>query len=523
MHGSQSSAPRANNLLKRSALRLGPVTVNPATREFIGPAGTITVRPQVMLVFVALLDAGGQVVAREDLLTTAWGGRFVAEDSLNGAISELRRAVKAAGFGQAVILTVPKTGYRLQLPELGYWQEQSPPRTGLESMPRGVTRRSVLVAGTTIAAGSLVLLSIDRRSPDDDAERSMEEGLIALQQGLPNPDAQGVDKFLRATELAPDNARAWGLLALALGSAAEYARPDEVADLRTGAEAAARRALTLDRAQADAWTALALLTPSFGRWFEAERGLRAILATSPHNDFAVAGLATLLMSTGQVLQCLALLDWLVERNPRSPNLQFRRVYTLWSAGRTADADVTANRALQSWPKHPAVWFARFNLFAFTDRAHQARAMLADLATKPPMPPQAAALLELSLAALAQPGSATVDRAIAANVAAATRGPSQAITAIMVLSSLGAGERALEVARGFLMQQGDVVVAPRHTRRQASITDQHHRMTMMLWIPATANLRREPGFLELCSDIGLTEYWRERGVRPDTAGPQIRSS
>ena len=142
---------------------------------------------------------------------------------------------------------------------------------------------------------------------------------------------------------------------------------------------------------------------------------------------------------------------------------------------------------------------------------------------PGPPPQAAALLKLSSAALAQPGSATVDQAIAANVLAATRGPSQAITAIMVLSSLGAGEKALEVARGFLMQQGDVLVAPRHTRHQASITDQHHRMTMMLWIPATANLRREPGFMQLCSDIGLTNYWRQRGVRPHTAGAQTRSS
>lgn len=85
---------------------------------------------------------------------------------------------------------------------------------------------------------------------------------------------------------------------------------------------------------------------------------------------------------------------------------------------------------------------------------------------------------------------------------------------MVLSSLGAADRALEVARGFLTQRGAVMVTQRHTAQQPSVTDQHHRMTMMLWIPATANLRREPRFPALCEDIGLGDYWRRAGVRPD---------
>lgn len=85
---------------------------------------------------------------------------------------------------------------------------------------------------------------------------------------------------------------------------------------------------------------------------------------------------------------------------------------------------------------------------------------------------------------------------------------------MVLSALGAPARAIEVARGFLLQRGDVVVRQRHTSQQASVTDHHHRMTMMLWIPATAALRREPGFPGLCEEMGLGNYWRRARVRPD---------
>lgn len=516
VHGSELPQYRALDPARRAPIQLGTLTIDPATRQLVGPAGTAVLRPQVMRVLLTLADAEGAVVSRDAVAELAWEKRFVADDSLNGAVYELRRAFRTVGVDHVRLLTVPKTGYRLVVDKLSV-PPSAPPaaQSAAEPLSRRLQRRTILAggAGAAVFAGGAYWLW---RGSGQSVEvtRLLETGLIALRQGLPSPDAQGVAEFRAATRLDPDNARAWGLLALALRAAQEFAPVDRVAALRNQAEEAARRALALDRQQADAQTALALLEPSFGRWSEAEARLARILARAPDNPFAVQGLATLLMSTGQVRRCLQRLDWLNAHYPMSPNLQFRRVYTLWSAGRLDDADATADRALQQWPQHPAVWFARLWTFAFTDRAERAQAMLWDEAHRPAIPPPVRDLLALSLMALENPGSRLVEAAISGHIAAASRGPGPAVAAIMFLSALGAGPQSLEVAQGFLLQRGDVVVRQRHSKLQPDVTDHHHRMTMMLWIPATANLRAQPGFLPFCEDLGLGSYWRSAGVRPD---------
>ena len=510
MHGTDRMGSTPMDLAQRAALRLGSITIDPATRQFRGPAGSATVRPQVMLVFLTLADAQGAVVSRDELVLHAWSGRFVAEDSLNGAISEIRRALRSAGAEGAEIVTIPKTGYRLVHPDVTEqpWSDAVPAGNGL-------SRRWLIGAGAGVALLGGAALFTGRGNGDaQQVETLIDRGLVALRQGLPEYNAQGASALRAATALDPDNARAWGLLALSLRAAAEYGTPQQASEAGRQAELAARRALALDPRQSDALTALALLTPSFGQWLEAEQRLRDVLAIDPANLFAMAGLSRLLMSTGQVGGALKSLDRQAVLDPLSPNLQFRRVYTLWSAGRLDEADATADRALQSWPRHPAVWFARMYTFAFTDRVRRAQAMLADSGQRPAMPPPAAQLLDLSLKALAQPNSPIAAQAVRANVAAAARGPAQAVGALMVLSALGAAAEAYEVARGFLLQRGDVVVRQRHSAQQPSVTDLHHRMTMMLWIPVTRTLREEPRFPALCEEMGLVDYWRQAGVRPD---------
>jgi hypothetical protein len=36
----------------------------------------------------------------------------------------------------------------------------------------------------------------------------------------------------------------------------------------------------------------------------------------------------------------------------------------------------------------------------------------------------------------------------------------------------------------------------------------------LFTPPCASIRADPRFKEICDGIGLTEYWRRRGVKPD---------
>ncbi len=132
------------------------------------------------------------------------------------------------------------------------------------------------------------------------------------------------------------------------------------------------------------------------------------------------------------------------------------------------------------------------------------------------------VLRLSLGAIGDGSVEQREVAIAANLGASTKSPGQAITAIMLLSGLGAPEHSLEVARGFLLRRGQLLVEQRHPAGQPPITDSHHRMAMMLWIPASSALRMHPGFKSLCEGIGLVDYWRQTGNRPDFRGGSLRN-
>ncbi len=460
MAGAEKVSSAAVDLSKRAAFQLGDMAVFPAIRRLQGSSGTVTVQPRVMHVLLALTDAEGEVVSRELLADRCWQGRFVADDSLNTAIADLRRAIRQASAAGIEIETIPKTGYRLVGARPAPMAGAAPPADGARSggILERLNRRTLIAGGVTAAAAIGIGALYLRPEPHEDrAAELLDKATQALRDGEPSSDAQAIGFLTTAVKIEPDNAAAWGKLALAWQAAAEAAGPNDVAASINRAETAARRALALDPRQSDALTALATLTPIFGDWWAAEQRIDAVLKVDPGNLDANAALAKLSMSTGQVRAADRLHSRIAERQPLSPNRQFRRVYVLWSLGRLAEMDRLADRAIQLWPRHPAVWFARFWTLAFTGRARTAEAMLKDVEARPEMPPAAAGLLLIFLQALVTNARPDIDAAIAANLAAASTGPSQSTQAIMMLSFLGANDAAFEVAQGFFLRRGPVIV------------------------------------------------------------------
>ncbi len=240
----------------------------------------------------------------------------------------------------------------------------------------------------------------------------LDKATQALRDGEPSSDAEAIGFLTTAVKIEPDNAAAWGKLALAWQAAAEAAGPNDVAASINRAETAARRALALDPRQSDALTALATLTPIFGDWWAAEQRIDAVLKVDPGNLDANAALAKLSMSTGQVRAADRLNSRIAEREPLSPNRQFRRVYVLWSLGRLAEMDPalptvrsncgraiprSGSRASGPWPS--------------PGRARSAEAMLKDVEARPEMPPAAAGLLLIFLQALVTNARPDIDAAI----------------------------------------------------------------------------------------------------------------
>jgi len=92
---------------------LGEWRVDPASREFRSRDRSTRVSPKAMHVLQTLIEAGGDVVRRDEMLDAVWADVVVGEEVLTHAVAELRRALGDSARRPRFIETVHKAGYRL--------------------------------------------------------------------------------------------------------------------------------------------------------------------------------------------------------------------------------------------------------------------------------------------------------------------------------------------------------------------------------------------------------------------------
>lgn len=98
--------------------RFGLFEFDSATRELRHEGALIRLQFQPALVLASLIEHHGQVVSREDLHQTLWGGEtFVDfERGLNFCISQIRSALNDDSTEPTYIRTIPKHGYQFIAP-----------------------------------------------------------------------------------------------------------------------------------------------------------------------------------------------------------------------------------------------------------------------------------------------------------------------------------------------------------------------------------------------------------------------
>ena len=96
--------------------RLGPWLVQADLNRITGPGGAHQIEPRIMRVLLVLVEAGGGVVSRQDLLDEVWADTVVGEEILTRAVSELRRVFGDDPRRPAFIETIRQHGYRLLVP-----------------------------------------------------------------------------------------------------------------------------------------------------------------------------------------------------------------------------------------------------------------------------------------------------------------------------------------------------------------------------------------------------------------------
>lgn len=93
--------------------RFAHCEVDEMARQLRVGGAAVEVESKPFDVLLQLLQRAGEVVTKEELLEAVWPGVLVVDGSLATAISKLRKALDQDG---AVIVTMPRVGYRLGVP-----------------------------------------------------------------------------------------------------------------------------------------------------------------------------------------------------------------------------------------------------------------------------------------------------------------------------------------------------------------------------------------------------------------------
>jgi TolB-like protein/DNA-binding winged helix-turn-helix (wHTH) protein/Flp pilus assembly protein TadD len=98
-----------------------------AERVLLREGELVPLTPKVFDILVTLVEHGGQVVAKDDLMKRVWPNTFVEEGNLTQNISLLRKALGESPGGVQFIETVPRRGYRFVAETNETWGDEAHP------------------------------------------------------------------------------------------------------------------------------------------------------------------------------------------------------------------------------------------------------------------------------------------------------------------------------------------------------------------------------------------------------------
>jgi DNA-binding winged helix-turn-helix (wHTH) protein/Tfp pilus assembly protein PilF len=228
-----------------------PFALDPARRRLFRSGEPVTLSERQLDVLLRLLAQPGQIVAKDDLIAAAWRDVAVADNSLEQAISSLRRILGSPASGGTFIETVPRRGYRFGV-----------------AVERKAARES--------DAGLDALLA---------PHRAFVEGRAALETLEAGQIARALQVFETAVAAVPEYASAHVGLANACLMRFETTRADPEPDgaALTRAVHHARDACRLDPASAEAWATLGFALAQAGRRLDAIAAASRAAALEPDN------------------------------------------------------------------------------------------------------------------------------------------------------------------------------------------------------------------------------------------------
>src|SRR6516165_5556513 len=103
--------------MNNGEISFGQFRLDPVRRELRCDGKPVRLGSRARDILWLLASAGGAIVSKDELMARVWPGVVVEENNLQVHIRALRKALKEDEDGESCIVTVPRRGYRLLLPQ----------------------------------------------------------------------------------------------------------------------------------------------------------------------------------------------------------------------------------------------------------------------------------------------------------------------------------------------------------------------------------------------------------------------
>jgi predicted ATPase/DNA-binding winged helix-turn-helix (wHTH) protein len=131
----------------KDVLEFGPYRIDREQRLLTKGSDVTPLAPKVFDTLLVLVESGGRILEKENLLKQLWPDAFVEEGSLARNISTLRRALGESPLDQKYIVTVPKRGYRFVAKVIGASSDLSERRAEGPAEPMALCKEPTTFVG----------------------------------------------------------------------------------------------------------------------------------------------------------------------------------------------------------------------------------------------------------------------------------------------------------------------------------------------------------------------------------------
>ena len=317
--------------------------------------------------------------------------------------------------------------------------------------------------------------------------------------------AQMIERAQGVVARHPEFAFGHDVLAVAYVTASERIDvPDRVEAMKEAARREANLTLKLDPADAGAYVVLSWLEPTYrGREAWLLRGMK--YARHPKGPLGAlySSEAFLLSDVGRLREALSsqLIARATDEWGAPKRAQLARAYA--NTGNLPAAKAAILEASQLWPNHSGVRRIWQYVVGFYEQPSEALALFDAMDARTPAGKDENDVWRSFIKAKAAHSEPLTAKTVRQIREAAGQEKISRENEILMLAALGETRQALEGANSAL--------------------DHKRFESWVLFTPVTRNLRQDPGFVGLASRMGLINYWRKTGKRPDfCTDPTMRS-